>query len=64
MSVKDYRSKDIQELDSMVVDLRKEQFVLRMQQASGMANVSEFKRVRKEIARIKTVINEMKKGKA
>ncbi|MET0103114.1 MAG: 50S ribosomal protein L29, partial [Sedimenticola sp.] len=44
---------------------RKEQFNLRMQQGTGqLARPSEMNRVRKEIARIKTVLNEQKAGEA
>jgi large subunit ribosomal protein L29 len=44
-----------QELDA----LHKEQFNLRMQNATGqLTRNSELKRVRRDIARIKTVLNE------
>ena len=43
------------ELKSELLELRKEQFNLRMQRSTGqLANPSRFKVVRREIARIKT----------
>ena len=43
------------ELKSELLDLRKEQFYLRMQRSTGqLANPSRFKAVRRQIARIKT----------
>jgi large subunit ribosomal protein L29 len=46
------------ELQSELLDLRKEQFNLRMQRGTGqLANSSRFKIVRRQIARVKTRIN-------
>ena len=43
------------ELKSELLDLRKQQFNLRMQRSTGqLANPSRFKAVRRQIARIKT----------
>ena len=51
---------DRPELRSELLELRKEQFNLRMQRATGqMANSSRFKTVRRQIARVKTRINEL-----
>ena len=42
------------------MELRKEQFNLRMQRASGqLTNPARFKVVQKDIARVKTVLNEL-----
>jgi large subunit ribosomal protein L29 len=47
-------------LRSELLELRKEQFNLRMQRATGqLTNSSRFKTVRRQIARVKTRINEM-----
>ena len=47
----------VQELEA----LHKEQFNLRMQNATGqLTRSSEIKRVRRDIARIKTILNEKK----
>ena len=57
------REKTPQELTSNLEELLKEQFNLRMQQGNGqLSRPSRMKEVRKEIARIKTVMNEQKSG--
>ena len=49
------------ELKSELLELRKEQFNLRMQAATGQGARSDQKgKVRKDIARIKTVLRELK----
>ena len=53
---------DKSELQSELLGLRKEQFNLRMQNATGqMTNPARFKAVRREIARIKTRMNEIER---
>ena len=60
MNVADLRSKSADELNEELVALRREQFNLRMQQATGeMAQVHQHGRVRKDIARVKTVMSEL-----
>ena len=60
MKASDLRNKSTDELDKALVELRQEQFNLRMQRASGqLSNPARFKAVQKESARIKTVLNEM-----
>ena len=55
----DYRNMSVEDLNKELVDLRREQFNLRMQQGAGnMPKVHRFGAVRKDIARIKTVLNE------
>jgi large subunit ribosomal protein L29 len=55
----DYRSMSEADLKKELIDLRREQFNLRMQQGAGnMPKVHRFSAVRKDIARIKTVLNE------
>ena len=57
----DFRSKSDDELLTELNALRREQFNLRMQRATGqLANPSRFGQVKKDIARIKTVMNEKK----
>jgi large subunit ribosomal protein L29 len=59
MSAKELRAKPAPELRGELLKLRKEQFALRMQRATGQgARPSEFARVRKTIARLKTVMRE------
>ena len=61
MRAEDLRSKSVEELAEELVDLRREQFNLRMQRATGqLARPHEYGRVRKDIARIKTVMTELK----
>jgi large subunit ribosomal protein L29 len=53
------RTKTPDELQTMLLDLRKEQFNLRFQRATGQQEgVARIPVVRKEIARVKTVMAE------
>jgi large subunit ribosomal protein L29 len=53
----DLRAQSKDELEGRLADLKKEQFNLRFQKASGqLANTSQFGNVRREIAQIKTVL--------
>ena len=59
MAVAELREKDEQELHEELLKLRKEQFGLRMQEASGqLGQVHLLRQVKKEIARVKTIIVE------
>jgi large subunit ribosomal protein L29 len=61
MKVSDLRSKSRQELDEELVALRREQFNLRMQRATGqLARPHEYGRVKTDIARVKTILGELK----
>lgn len=62
MKASELRSKTKEELHSNLLELRKEQFSLRMQKATGNVKLSEFSRVRKDIARLKTVMVELENG--
>jgi len=65
MKASELREKTSQELASSLEELLKEQFNLRMQQGTGqLSRPSRMNQVRKEIARIKTVMNEQKSGDA
>ncbi|MGH8193931.1 MAG: 50S ribosomal protein L29 [Woeseiaceae bacterium] len=60
MKASELRSMSEVQLGDELLKLRREQFNLRMQQASGrLARPHEHGRVRKEIARVKTVLNEL-----
>ena len=53
------------ELATELLELRKEQFNLRMQNSTGqMTNTSRFKVLRREIARIKTQMNDINRAEA
>lgn len=59
MNATEMRSKNESELSEELVELRREQFNLRMQRAIGqLGNPARFKEIRREIARIKTVLSE------
>jgi large subunit ribosomal protein L29 len=59
MSTKELRGKGGAELLEQLVSLRREQFNLRVQQATGQpAKSDQVKRVRRDIARLKTVLRE------
>jgi large subunit ribosomal protein L29 len=63
MKPSDLRQKSRAELQDELLVLRKEQFNLRMQQATGqLARPDQFNKVRKNIARVKTVIREIEKA--
>ncbi|RXR05445.1 50S ribosomal protein L29 [Pseudoxanthomonas composti] len=61
MELKQLREKSADELKSHLVELRKEQFSLRMQKATGqLPKTHETRRVRREIARVKTLLGSTK----
>ncbi len=65
MASRKFNEMDASELKSELLDLRKEQFNLRMQNATGqITNPARFKVVRREIARIKTRMNEFERTAA
>ena len=60
MKVNELRQKSQEDLTKELLENLKEQFILRMQRSTGQLNKpSDMKKVRRNIARIKTVINEM-----
>jgi len=62
MNASELRSMSHEQLGQELLKLRREQFNLRMQQATGqLSRPHEHGRVRKEIARLKTVMNELKR---
>ena len=61
MKPTDVRLKTADELTTSLLDLRKEQFNLRFQRASGQnEGVGRVKQVRRDIARVKTIMAEKK----
>ena len=57
MDAKELRSKSPAELNDELFKLRKEQFALRLQRATGQApKPDQFGKVRRSIARVKTVL--------
>ncbi|MEE1569136.1 MAG: 50S ribosomal protein L29 [Alphaproteobacteria bacterium] len=60
-AVADFRAMSADELGTKLVELKKESFNLRFQAASGqLENTSRVDMVRRDIARIKTVLGEMR----
>jgi large subunit ribosomal protein L29 len=58
MKAQDLLGKTADELKSELLQLKKEQFNLRFQQASGqLENTARQRQVRRDIARIKTVMS-------
>ena len=56
----DLRKKNIEQLNAELISERESQFSLRIKHKTGQLNeTSELKKVRRKIAMIKTVINEM-----
>ena len=63
--IADVRGKSADELQEMLVGLRKEQFNLRFQRATGQLEaVGRIKEVRRTIARVKTVMAERNRAPA
>ena len=61
-NVQDLRLKTEDELNEQLIGLRKEAFNLRFQKASGqLENTVQVRRVRREIARIKTILGERRR---
>jgi large subunit ribosomal protein L29 len=64
MKINDLRKKSESELAEELLGLRKEQFNLRMQRATGqLSRPDQFDKVRKNIARIKTLLSEQARQK-
>jgi large subunit ribosomal protein L29 len=63
MNATEIRAKKPEELQEELAKLLREQFNLRMQKGSGqLSKPSEVKRVRREIARVKTILTEIAAG--
>jgi large subunit ribosomal protein L29 len=61
MELKELRQKSADELKAHLLDLRKEQFSLRMQKATGQMNhTHQVRKVRREIAQVKTLLGASK----
>ncbi len=61
MELKDLRKQSAQDLNDQLLELRREQFNLRLQRGAGaQTHTHHFKRVRREIAQIKTLLGQKK----
>ncbi len=64
MKAQELRAKTDEELATELDELSREEFNLRMQQGTGqLARPSQFKAVRRDIARVMTIINERRRTK-
>lgn len=62
MKASELRSKTVAELKGQLIGLRQEQFNLRMQRGQGQqTQAHQIKRVRRDVARVKTVISEIER---
>jgi len=63
VKTKDLRAMSVDELEEKLVQNKKEQFNLRIQQSTGqLTNTAQVRKVRREIAQINTLIGERKKN--
>jgi large subunit ribosomal protein L29 len=63
MKAADLRTKTPDELKDALMGLRKEQFNLRFQKASGqLENTARARQVRRDIARVKTVLQNVQQA--
>jgi large subunit ribosomal protein L29 len=63
MKASDVRAMTVDQLDDEVLKLKKEQFNLRFQRATGqLENTSRVRQVRRDIARMKTVARQKRTG--
>ena len=63
MQASELRNKSVEELSQEWLDLRREQFTLRMQIATGeLTQNHQHRRVKKDIARVKTILNELQRA--
>jgi large subunit ribosomal protein L29 len=64
MKAKELREKTIEQLQEQLLELRREQFNLRVQKATGQqARSDQVTRVRRDIARLKTIVREREQHK-
>jgi large subunit ribosomal protein L29 len=65
MKASELRAKSVEELQKELLELRRAQFGLRMQLATqSLTKNSEIERVRRDIARVHTLLQEKSKGSA
>jgi len=65
MDAKELRAKSPEELEGELLGLSREAFNLRMQQGTGqLSRPNQMKDVRRNIARVKTILNERRKAES
>jgi len=59
MKIEDLKSKSVEELQSQLIDLKKESFNLRFQKTTGeLEKTSRIREVRRTIARVNTLLTQ------
>ena len=62
MKIEELKNKTLDQLKSILIDLKKESFNLRFQKANGqLENTSRVKVVKRSVARVLTLINNLSK---
>ncbi|PHZ83526.1 50S ribosomal protein L29 [Paremcibacter congregatus] len=62
MKTSELRGKSVDELNGLLLDLKKEQFNLRFQRATAqLENTARVRVVRRDIARVRTLLNQSEK---
>ena len=65
MKAADARAMTVDQIDDEVLKLKKEQFNLRFQRATGqLENTARVREVRRDIARLKTIVQHKRQGSA
>jgi large subunit ribosomal protein L29 len=65
MKAQDIRAMTADQLDEQIAKLKKEQFNLRFQRATGqLENTARVREVRRDVARIRTIQNQQRRGDA
>ncbi len=65
MKIEDLKGKSADELKKMLLESRKEQFNVRFQHSGGqLDNTAQMRKIRRNIARIKTIINQQQEKAA
>ena len=63
VKTKDLRAMSVDELEAKLLEAKKEQFNLRIQQSTGqLQNTAVLRSVRREVAKINTLLAERKKN--
>ena len=63
MKAEELKGKSVDELKKLLLEKRKEQFNLRFQLSGGqLENTSQIRKLRRDIARVKTFINQQSKA--
>jgi large subunit ribosomal protein L29 len=60
MKANELRQKSRDELSTLLIELARERFTLQMQKGTGqLSKTAQVKKVRRDVARVQTVLNEM-----